>query len=81
MLGGDTPFGLPLILDLEKKGYIVVTSVATSEAIDALERKCHGYVRALVLNPSQVSSKSKFDHYLLTDLFYSRILSLSSYGL
>lgn len=66
MLGGDTPFGLPLILDLEKKGYIVVTSVATSEAIDALECKCHGYVRALVLDPSKVSSNSKFDYYLLT---------------
>lgn len=53
VLGGDSPLGLPLILDLEKKGYIVITSVATPEAVDEIESKCHGYVRALVLDPAE----------------------------
>ncbi|RDX47034.1 hypothetical protein OH76DRAFT_1406420 [Lentinus brumalis] len=53
VLGGDTPLGLPLILDLEKKGYIVITSVAAPEAVDEIESKAHGYVRALVLDPTE----------------------------
>jgi NAD(P)-dependent dehydrogenase (short-subunit alcohol dehydrogenase family) len=68
VLGGDTPFGLPLILDLEKKGYIVITSVATSEAADALERSCRGYVRALVLDPSQPDSVPLFLRSLASTL-------------
>ncbi|THH27049.1 hypothetical protein EUX98_g7133 [Antrodiella citrinella] len=53
VLGGDLPLGLPLILDLEKQGYIVITSVSSSEAADELESQCHGYVRALVLDPAE----------------------------
>jgi hypothetical protein len=59
VLGGDTPLGFPLIQDLERKGYIVVASVSTAAAVDALERKCHGYVRALVLDPSAVGGDSR----------------------
>jgi len=55
VLGGDTPLALPLIVDLEKKGYIVIASVSTPEAVDLLERKCQGFVRALVLDPNEVS--------------------------
>ncbi|KAI0672714.1 hypothetical protein C8Q78DRAFT_990143 [Trametes maxima] len=53
VLGGDFPLGLPLIQDLEKKGYIVITSVSTPEAVDEIESKCNGYVRALVLDPTE----------------------------
>ncbi|KAI1791665.1 hypothetical protein LXA43DRAFT_389248 [Ganoderma leucocontextum] len=53
VLGGDSPLGLPLILDLEKKGYIVITSVSAPEVVDEIESKCHGYVRALVLDPAE----------------------------
>lgn len=55
VLGGDTPFALPLILDLEAKGFIVIVSVSTPEAVPLLEHKCQGYVRALVLDPHEVS--------------------------
>lgn len=55
VLGGDAPLALPLIQDLEKKGFIVVTSVATPEAADELESRCNGYVRALVLDPVEVT--------------------------
>ena len=54
VLGGDRPIGLPLILDLEKKGYIVITSVESSVAVESIESKTHGYVRALVLEPTNV---------------------------
>lgn len=63
MLGGDRPLALPLILDLEKKGYIVIASVATSDAVDDLEHKTHGYVRALVLDPSDVSPIEFLESY------------------
>lgn len=54
VLGGDSPLGLPLILDLERKGYIVITSVSSPEAVDQIEGQGNGYVRALVLDPSEV---------------------------
>ncbi|KAJ2927731.1 hypothetical protein H1R20_g9360, partial [Candolleomyces eurysporus] len=53
VLGGDTPYGLPLVLDLERKGYIVIASVSTPEAVHALESKTKGYVKALVLDPRE----------------------------
>lgn len=55
VLGGDSPLGLPLIAELERKGYIVITSVSSPEAVDEIEARCNGYVRALVLDPSEVS--------------------------
>jgi len=54
VLGGDHPLGLPLIIELEQKGYIVITSVSTPEAVSGIESKGHGYVRALVLDPNEV---------------------------
>ena len=54
VLGGDRPIGLPLIVDLERKGYIVITSVESSAAVESIESKTHGYVRALVLEPTTV---------------------------
>jgi len=53
VLGGDSSSGLPLILELERKGYVVITSVSTPEAVGEIERRCHGYVRALVLDPAE----------------------------
>ncbi|KAI9446261.1 hypothetical protein H4582DRAFT_1805041 [Lactarius indigo] len=51
VLGGDHPVARPLILALEKKGFIIIASVATPEAVDELECVGNGYVKALVLNP------------------------------
>ncbi|KAH9005339.1 hypothetical protein EDB86DRAFT_3190408 [Lactarius hatsudake] len=51
VLGGDHPVALSLILALEKKGFIIIASVATPEAVDELECVGNGYVKALVLNP------------------------------
>ncbi|KAH9900876.1 hypothetical protein C8Q73DRAFT_637494 [Cubamyces lactineus] len=53
VLGGDSPLGIPLIQDLEKKGYVVIASVSTPEAVEQIESKCHGFVRALVLDPTE----------------------------
>jgi hypothetical protein len=54
VLGGDSPYASPLISDLEKRGYIVIASVSTPEAVDTLETQCKGYVKAHVLDPSEV---------------------------
>jgi hypothetical protein len=54
ILGGDHPLGLPLIVELEKQGYIVITSVSSASSVDVVERACQGYVRALVLDPCEV---------------------------
>lgn len=80
VLGGDTPLGLPLILGLEKRGFIIIASVSTPEAVDVLERKCHGYVKALVLDPHEVSV-SHFPDYLANTYiarYRSRIPALPS---
>ncbi|KAF9227801.1 hypothetical protein BS17DRAFT_693724 [Gyrodon lividus] len=53
VLGGDHPLGLPLIMELEKQGYIVITSVSSPEAVSGIENKGHGYVRALILDPNE----------------------------
>ncbi|KAA1469414.1 hypothetical protein DENSPDRAFT_816337 [Dentipellis sp. KUC8613] len=68
LLGGDNPLALPLILDLENKGFIVIASVATPEAADELEQKCSGYVRALVLDPSEPATIPIFLRSLMSSL-------------
>lgn len=78
VLGGDTPLGHPLVLDLERKGYIVVASVSGQDAADALERKCHGYVRALVLDPSEPETIPLFLRSLSSTL--SRRFPITSAG-
>ena len=67
VLGGDTTFALPLIQGLERKGYIVIASVSNPEACAALESQCQGYVRALVLDPSEVRG---IPHVLVNILQY-----------
>ncbi|TFK30045.1 hypothetical protein FA15DRAFT_663372 [Coprinopsis marcescibilis] len=78
VLGGDTPHGLPLVLGLEKKGYIVIASVSTAEAADALESRSKGYVKALVLDPSEPATVPIFLRSLSSTL--SRRFPLKSAG-
>lgn len=54
VLGGDTIAGPALVHSLEKRGYVVITSVSTPDAVDQLEKKSKGNVKALVLNPKEV---------------------------
>jgi hypothetical protein len=69
VLGGDNPLALPLILALEKKGFIIIASVATPEAVDELEHAGKGYVKALVLDPFEVRpclpGSSHFSHTMI----------------
>ncbi|KAH9981124.1 hypothetical protein BGW80DRAFT_1162297 [Lactifluus volemus] len=51
LLGADNPVAVPLMLALEKKGFIIIASVATPEGVERVERAGNGYVRALVLDP------------------------------
>ncbi|KII89116.1 hypothetical protein PLICRDRAFT_175346 [Plicaturopsis crispa FD-325 SS-3] len=78
VLGGDSPLALALILDLERKGYIVVASVATAQAAEELEHQCHGYVRALVLDPTDADSVPTFLRSLASAL--SRRFPLNAHG-
>lgn len=55
LLGGDHPLALPIIHELEQQGYIIIASVESPEYVQELERKCNGFVRALALDPSDVS--------------------------
>ncbi|KAF8891191.1 hypothetical protein BD779DRAFT_1513732 [Infundibulicybe gibba] len=68
VLGGDMPIALPLILNLEKKGYIVIASVATPDAVENLEHECQGYVRALVLDPHEPATIPVFLRSLASTL-------------
>ncbi|KAG6854707.1 hypothetical protein C0991_002419 [Blastosporella zonata] len=78
VLGGDTPLALPLILDLDAKGYIIIASVSTPEAVATLEQHSHGYVRALVLDPHEPATISVFLRSLASTL--SRKFPLTSSG-
>jgi hypothetical protein len=55
LLGADMALGPALVQDLTARGFIVIASVATPEAIPELEKKGRGYVKALVLDPHDVS--------------------------
>ncbi|RDB21093.1 hypothetical protein Hypma_011790 [Hypsizygus marmoreus] len=68
VLGGDTPLALPLILDLEQKGFIVIASVSTPEGVHLLEQKCQGYVKALVLDPHEPATVTVFLRSLASTL-------------
>jgi len=57
-----------LVLGLEAQGYIVIASVSTPEAVDVLEGKAKGYVRALVLDPNEPSTVSYFLRSLQSSL-------------
>lgn len=56
VLGADTIAGPALVHALEKRGYVVIASVTTPEAVDKLEKASKGNVKALVLNPKEPAS-------------------------
>ncbi|KZS88373.1 hypothetical protein SISNIDRAFT_479952 [Sistotremastrum niveocremeum HHB9708] len=60
VLGADSLIGLPLVLDLEKSGFIVIASVASPEAAENIQNQGHGYIRALILDPSDQSQVPEF---------------------
>ena len=56
LLGGDTPLGPALITGLIDAGFIVITSVSSSSAVEGIESAGHGFVKALVLDPVAASA-------------------------
>lgn len=44
-----------MISGLEKEGYIVITSVSSADAAARIDSTSNGYVKALVLDPAEVS--------------------------
>ncbi|KAF9473779.1 hypothetical protein BDN70DRAFT_867110 [Pholiota conissans] len=78
VLGGDIPHALPFIEDLERKGYIVIASVSTPEAVEALESRSNGYVKAHVLDAFEPATVPFFLRSLSATL--SRKFPLKSAG-
>ncbi|KAG9018719.1 hypothetical protein FRB90_010333 [Tulasnella sp. 427] len=60
LLGADSPLGHLLIQDLRANDYIVIASVSTPETVAEVEKLGKGYVKALVLDPTDPSSTTPF---------------------
>lgn len=54
LLGADSPLGHLVIHDLRANDYIVIASVSTPESVSEVERLGKGFVKALVLDPTDV---------------------------
>ena len=75
VLGGDEPLAFPLIDSLQQCGYIVIASVRTPQAAEELERTSNGYLRAIVLDPTDVRSNIlSYTHRLLIQSHYFAVL-------
>lgn len=55
VLGADSVEGREIALDLEKKGWVVIATVSDPEQVDKLEREGRGWIKVLVLDPTEVS--------------------------
>ncbi len=55
VLGGDSPLGHLVVHELRESGYIVIVSVTSPDSISDVERHGKGFVKALVLDPADVS--------------------------
>ncbi len=44
---GEAGSHLQALVDLEKKGYIVIASVSTLEAVETIEHRCNGEMRLI----------------------------------
>jgi NAD(P)-dependent dehydrogenase (short-subunit alcohol dehydrogenase family) len=60
LLGADHLFGLALARDLVSRGYVVIASVSRAELADELESHGAGFIRALVLNPTDPTTLNPF---------------------
>ncbi|TRM58596.1 hypothetical protein BD626DRAFT_510776 [Schizophyllum amplum] len=78
VLGADTPYGLPLVQELNGKNFIVIASTSTAEAADALTRKYAGYVRGLVLDPTDPATVPVFLRSLSSTL--TRRFPITAHG-
>ncbi|GAA5978353.1 hypothetical protein JCM10908_004325 [Rhodotorula pacifica] len=68
VLGADSPHGREIALDLERRGFVVVATVADPALVDSLERTSRGWLKVLVLDPQESSSVSPFLRSLSTAL-------------
>jgi NAD(P)-dependent dehydrogenase (short-subunit alcohol dehydrogenase family) len=60
LLGAEHAFGLALARDLVSRGYVVIASVSRAELADELESHGAGFIRALVLNPTDPTTLNPF---------------------
>ncbi|GAA5910290.1 uncharacterized protein JCM6883_001143 [Sporobolomyces salmoneus] len=68
VLGADSTEGREIALDLEKKGWVVIATVSDPDEVERLERQGRGWIKVLVLDPTESSSVSPFLRSLSTAL-------------
>ncbi|KAG8880075.1 hypothetical protein FRB98_005343 [Tulasnella sp. 332] len=68
VLGADSPFGPLVVSDLRSRGYIVIASVASEDAVADIEKIDRGFIKALVLDPYDPSSTTPFFRSLQSTL-------------
>lgn len=52
---GAEGLGREIALDLEKKGFVVIATVKNASEVEILEKKSRGWMKVLVLDPTEVS--------------------------
>lgn len=52
---GAEGLGREIALDLEKRGFVVIATVKNASEVEILEKKSRGWMKALVLDPTEVS--------------------------
>ncbi|GAA6062450.1 hypothetical protein JCM10212_005353 [Sporobolomyces blumeae] len=68
VLGADTVQGREIALDLEKRGWVVIGTVSDPASVDRLEKDGRGWIKVLVLDPTESSSVGPFLRSLSTAL-------------
>lgn len=60
LLGASTPVLIDLALDLERRGFVVIATVAHPSEVEPLERRSRGWIKVLVLDPEVGASVGPF---------------------
>lgn len=60
VLGCGSPLIVDLVLDLERRGFIVICTVADVRDVDIIERRSRGWIKVLLLNPEDSTSVGPF---------------------
>lgn len=60
VLGAGSPLIIDLVLDLEKRGFVVICTAADVRQVELIERRSRGWIKVLLLNPEDSTSVAPF---------------------
>lgn len=60
---GAEGLGREIALDLEKRGFVVIATVKNASEVEILEKKSRGWMKVLVLDPTEVSLYSQYTFF------------------